>query len=133
MGTLVATGFMRGGKVLGGKDSLGGSDLAAFFRAFADGVKERGKAELGEKTILDVMEPAAVSAEKACGESGAEPLAVLDAAYQGAQEGWEDAKGMQAQHGRQAYYREKSVGKPDPGATAGLYLIEGMRNALKGE
>ncbi len=133
MGTLVATGFMRGGKALSGKSALGGSEMAAFFRAFADGVKERGKTEVGNKTILDVMEPAAVAAEKAAEETGADPVAVVGAAYEGAREGWEEAKGMQAQHGRQAYYREKSVGKPDPGATAGLYLIEGMLKSLRGE
>lgn len=133
MGTLVATGFMRGGKAVSGKSGLGAKDLAAFFRAFADGIRERGKTELGNKTILDVMEPAAVAAEKAASEPGADPVAVVNAAYTSAQQGWEDAKGMQAQHGRQAYYREKSIGMPDPGATAGLLIIEAMRTALQGK
>lgn len=133
MGTLVATGFMRGGKAVGGKESLDGADFASFFRAFADGIRERGKTELGNKTILDVMEPAAVAAEEAALQSGAEPAAVVSAACTGARQGWEDAKEMQAQHGRQAYYREKSIGKPDPGATAGVLIIEAMLNALTGE
>ncbi|TVR61452.1 MAG: dihydroxyacetone kinase subunit L [Spirochaetaceae bacterium] len=132
MGTLVATGFMRGGKAVSGKSGLEAKDLAAFFRAFADGIRERGKTELGNKTILDVMEPAAVAAEKAASEPGADPASVVDVAYTSAQQGWEDAKGMQAQHGRQAYYREKSIGMPDPGATAGLLIIEAMRTALQG-
>lgn len=133
MGTLVATGFMRGGKAVSGKTGLGATDLAAFFRAFADGIRERGKTEVGNKTILDVMEPAAMAAEKAASKPGAEPVAVVDLAYTAARQGWEDAKEMQAQHGRQAYYREKSIGKADPGATAGLLIIEAMRTAFHGK
>jgi phosphoenolpyruvate---glycerone phosphotransferase subunit DhaL len=133
MGTLVATGFMRGGKAVSGRSALGGNDVAAFFRAFADGIRDRGKTKVGNKTILDVMEPAAVAAENAAREPGADPVAVVDYACISARQGWEDAKGMQAQHGRQAYYREKSVGKVDPGATAGLLIIEAMRTVLHGE
>ena len=132
MGTLVATGFMRGGKAVSGKSALGAKDVAAFYRAFADGIRERGKTELGNKTIFDVMEPAAVAAEKAASEPDADPVAVVDLAYTSALKGWEDTKGMQAQHGRQAYYREKSIGKVDPGATAGLLIIEATRAALHG-
>ena len=133
MGTLVSTGFMRGGKAVSGKPELDGKDMAAFFRAFANGIRERGKTEPGNKTILDVMEPAAVAAEKAASEPGADPDAVVNAAYASARQGWEDAKGMQAQHGRQAYYREKSIGMADPGATAGLLIIEAMRTTLQGK
>ena len=134
MGTLVATGFMRGGKALSGKESIDGSDLAAFLRAFADGIKERGKTEVGNKTILDVMHPAAVAAEQAAATAdagSASPAFVLSAAAEAAQAGWEEAKGMLAQHGRQAYYREQSIGKPDPGATAGLFIIQAMLRAVQ--
>ncbi|MBU8913281.1 MAG: dihydroxyacetone kinase subunit L [Spirochaetales bacterium] len=130
MGTLVATGFMRGGKALAGKESIDGADLAAFLRAFADGIKERGKTEVGNKTILDVMHPAATAAEQAAAGL-ASPAGVLGAASGAAQVGWEEAKGMQAQHGRQAYYREQSIGKADPGATAGLFIIQAMLRAVQ--
>ena len=130
MGTLVATGFMRGGKELADKESIDGADLAAFLRAFADGIKERGKTEVGNKTILDVMHPAATAAEQAAA-GGAAPAGVLAAASEAAAAGWEEAKGMQAQHGRQAYYREQSIGKADPGATAGLFIIQAMLSAVQ--
>jgi phosphoenolpyruvate---glycerone phosphotransferase subunit DhaL len=136
MGTLVATGFMRGGKALAGKESIDGSDLAAFLSAFAEGIRQRGKTEVGNKTILDVMHPAAIAAEEVSSAGtpgGATPQAVLAAACDAARAGWEAAKGMQAQHGRQAYYREKSIGKPDPGATAGLLIIETMLRSVGGE
>lgn len=132
MGTLVATGFMRGGKALAGKEFLDGADLAAFLRAFADGIKERGKTEVGNKTILDVMHPAATAAEQAASAADASPAGVLSAASEAAEAGWEEAKGMQAQHGRQAYYREQSIGKADPGATAGLFIIQAMLRAVQG-
>src|SRR5215217_5042493 len=57
MGTLTATGLMRGGKALAGRDGLETEELLVFWRAFRDGVAERGKAKPGDKTILDVLEP----------------------------------------------------------------------------
>lgn len=49
MGTLTATGFMRGGKALGDADAIGATEMAAFWRAYADGIAERGKAKLGTR------------------------------------------------------------------------------------
>ena len=123
MGTLMATGFMRGGKAVVGKSEISVSDLAEYFQAFVAGIMERGKAKPGEKTIVDVLKPAADTLS----EHGAEDIALaLQKALQAAEQGLESTKEMIAQHGRIAYYKEKSKGHEDPGAMAGVILIKGF-------
>ena len=122
MGTLVGSGFMRGGKALRGKPALGAPELALFLDAFTEGLMERGKAKPGEKTIIDALHPAALAAQaQAQGGAGLVPAAA--AAAQAAQAGLEAATGMLAQHGRAVYYQEKSIGRQDPGATVGCLLV----------
>lgn len=129
MGTLVATGFMRGGKALKGKSQLAAADVAAFFRAFAEGIVERGRTQPGNKTILDVMDPVALALEQAAA-GGAALGSLPETARVAAAEGWEAAKMMMSQHGKAAIYREQTVGKPDPGATAGVLIVEGFVAAI---
>lgn len=119
MGTLIATGFMRGGKALKGKRAIDLPDMALFWRAFTAGIAERGKSKVGEKTILDSLDPAATALEGAIG-SLKEALA---SAKKAAQEGVEATKDMVAQHGRAAYYQEKSRTAQDPGATVGALIV----------
>lgn len=128
MGTLLATGFMRGGKAVAGKSELSLADVADLFDAFVNGLMERGKSKPGDKTIIDVMQPAAEALKSAGDVSLAEAFA---AAYDAAAEGLEKTKEMQAQHGRPAYYQEKTIGKPDPGGTAGLYIMQGFKEYLE--
>lgn len=123
MGTLIATGFMRGGKAVAGSDELTTEGLAAFFHAFVGGIMERGKAQPGEKTIIDVLRPAA----DALTAAGAADLApALAQALAAAQAGLEATKEMVARHGRGAYYGEQSRGKQDPGATVGVLVLKGF-------
>ena len=123
MGTLMATGFMRGGKAIAGKSELSGPDLADFFQAFVSGIMERGKAKPGEKTIIDALKPAADTLTDSRAENTA---TALQKALLAAEEGLESTKDMIAQHGRIAYYKEKSKGHEDPGATAGVILVKGF-------
>src|SRR5690625_2335748 len=58
VGPLYATGFMRGGNAIKGKSNLSDVDLAEFWTSFITGVKERSQAEIGDKTIIDTLEPA---------------------------------------------------------------------------
>ncbi len=123
MGTLMGTGFMRGGKAVAGKDELTSADLADFFQAFVTGIMERGKARPGDKTIIDALKPAA----DALSQNNAEaPDKALSMALAAAEKGLEATKNMIAQHGRIAYYREQSKGLEDPGATAGVILLKGF-------
>jgi dihydroxyacetone kinase-like protein len=123
MGTLMGTGFMRGGKAVSGKEEISTGDLAEFFQAFVRGIMERGKAKPGEKTIIDSLKPAADTLLELEGEDIAK---ALQEALRSSENGLESTKNMVAQHGRIAYYKEQSKGQEDPGATAGVILIKGF-------
>ena len=125
MGTLTATGFLRASKATEGKDALGTGDVAAFWRAYRDGVAERGKAKLGDKTLLDVLDPIAVTLE-AEAASGADLATALRATSDAAERALEATKAMSAQHGKAAAFREKTIGLQDAGATVGYLLIRRM-------
>jgi dihydroxyacetone kinase-like protein len=131
MGTLVATGFMSGGKAVMGKTALGGPEMAAFFEAFTSGVMQRGKSKPGEKTIVDVLLPAsqALSAAVLAGADMPEAFRRLRVA---AAEGRERTREMVAQRGRQAYYQEQSKGRDDPGAVACTYMLQGFCDHIAG-
>jgi dihydroxyacetone kinase-like protein len=122
MGTLMATGFMRGGKALKECTEMGVPEAAAFWQAFAGGIMDRGKSKPGEKTIVDSLYPAALSfeASAAAGETLSSAAAKAKTA---AEEGRDNTVGMVAQHGRAAYYQDKSKEIQDPGATFGAILV----------
>ena len=130
MGTLMATGFMRGGKAVKGQESMDAEGAAAFWKAFVEGIMERGKSKPGEKTIVDALFPAAEAFEKAA-SGGADLAACASAAADAAEEGLEQTKNMVAQHGRAAYYQEKSRDIQDPGATIGAILLRSFADHIK--
>lgn len=123
MGTLVATGFMRGGKAVAGESELDAASLADFFSAFVDGIMERGKSAPGEKTIVDVMKPAADAVVEHKDKTVDE---ALRAALTAAEKGLEATKEMAPKHGKIYYHQEEAKGRPDPGGTAGVYIIRGF-------
>lgn len=125
MGTLTATGFLRASKATEGKETLATPEVAAFWRAYRDGIAERGKAKLGDKTLLDVLDPIAVTLEAQAASDAALPQALATAAA-AALEALEATKLMSAQHGKAAAFREKTIGLQDAGATVGYLLINRM-------
>lgn len=128
MGTIMATGFMRGGKATGGKAELGSTDMAAFFQAFLEGVMERGKSKPGEKTVVDAILPALEAAKAAADKPLPE---ALEAILAGAEKGLEDSKAMMSQHGKAAVFREKTIGQEDPGCKAFCLMVKGFAEAVK--
>jgi len=131
MGTLTATGFLRGAKLLAGLDAIGTPEAAAFWRAFTTGIAERGKAKLGDKTILDVLDPVAGALEAAAA-SGAALAPAMKAATEAADEALENTKAMVAQHGKAAAFQQKTVGLQDAGATVGVLLVKTMSDFVGG-
>lgn len=123
MGTLMATGFMRAGKALKGKTEANVTDMAEFWRTFTEGVAERGNSKVGEKTIIDALDPA-VHKLAELASSGASLKEAMVAAKDAAFAGVEATKDMVAQHGRAAYYQEKSRTAQDPGATVGALVMK---------
>ncbi|TIV60736.1 dihydroxyacetone kinase subunit DhaL [Mesorhizobium sp.] len=128
-GPLYATAFMRGAAAVKGKTKLGADDAIAMFQAMAQGIKDRGKAELGEKTMVDAWQPAAeaAGAARAAGKSLADSLAVALAA---AERGAEATKDMIAAKGRSSRLGERSLGHVDPGAASAVTVIGAMAQSL---
>ena len=126
MGTLTATGFMRGGKAIGDCASMSTSEFATFWRAYHDGVVERGKAKPGDKTLVDVLGPITLSLETSASAGVALPEALVQAT-EAAANALEGTKTMVAQHGKAACFQEKSLGLQDAGATVGFLIIDTMR------
>lgn len=130
MGTLMATGFMRGGKALEAVSEIGTEQMAAFWTAFKNGVVERGKAQPGDKTVLDVLVPICTALDEAVVD-GAPLSSALDRAAKAAAEGLEATKAMVAQHGKAACFAQKSLGLQDAGATVGFFLIEAISGCVR--
>jgi dihydroxyacetone kinase-like protein len=129
MGTLVATGFMKGGKALEEKMVIQLGELAAFFTIFVKSIMERGKSVPGNKTFIDTLYPAAQALASAEQDHRSLAEGIQDA-YRAALTGLEDSKQMKAQHGRAAYYQDASIGRQDGGATVGVYIIEGFHRYI---
>jgi|SRR5690606_10577825 len=125
MGTLTATGFIRASKACEGVSELGAAEIAMFWRAYRDGIAERGKAKVGDKTLLDVLDPIAVTLEAQAAD-GASLQDALLAAAKAAENALEATKAMVAMHGKAAAFQEKTIGLQDAGATVGVLLISSM-------
>lgn len=127
-GPLYGTFFLRLGTAFGEHRSVPASELVVALRAGLDGVKQRGKAELDDKTMVDAMTPAVVSLE--AGVGGDDLHAALSAAAEAAAEGRDRITPLVARKGRASYLGERSANHQDPGATSTTILFEALRDAV---
>ena len=123
MGTLMAAGLMRAGKVLKGKTELSGADVAVLFEAYEAGVADLGKAKVGDKTFLDGFHPG-VEVLKAQVEAGASLEEAFGKAAEAAWNGFEHTTTMIAVHGRAATRGEASRSLKDPGAAVAALMMK---------
>ena len=128
-GPLYATAFMRAGAIVKGKQQLSDGDIVAIIQAMAKGIQDRGKAEPGEKTMVDVWHPASLAIGSAF-STGRSLVDCLDAALSAANAGAEATKSMIAAKGRAARLGERSLGHMDPGAASAVIIIAAMRFSL---
>ncbi len=130
-GPLYGTAYMEAAKVFAGKTEVNGEDFKSAMEAAIAGIQKRGKAEKGEKTMLDALMPATDAfSEKLAG--GASLVEALDGACAAANEGIEFTKTIAATKGRASYLGERSIGHQDPGATSLTMTLETIRDFLKG-
>jgi dihydroxyacetone kinase phosphoprotein-dependent L subunit len=122
-GPIWGTAILRAGAQLRGKDEFDHEDVVRALRASVEGIKARGKAELGEKTLLDALVPAIDTLEAESG-AGKAPAEVVRAMATTAREAAENTKPMQARRGRASYTGERSIGSVDAGAMAIAVLLE---------
>ncbi|MEZ5666497.1 MAG: dihydroxyacetone kinase subunit DhaL [Alphaproteobacteria bacterium] len=128
-GPLYATAFMRAGAAVKGKPALDDADMAAAFQAMAKGIQDRGKAEVGEKTMIDAWVPAAAAMAEAQA-AGRDFAAGLSAALEAARGGAEATKAMVATKGRAMRLGDRARGHVDPGAASAVTVIEAMARGL---
>ena len=130
-GPLYGTAFMKAGNVCKGKFELTDAEFVAAFDAAIGGIKMRGKAVEGEKTMLDALCPA-YNALKSAVDDGKNLVDALTDAVTAAAQGVEYTKTIIATKGRASYLKERSLGHQDPGATSSLYMLQAALKVLQG-
>lgn len=129
-GPLYGTFFMRAGAALQGKQELDGADLLKLLETGIEGVVQRGRAELGDKTMIDALVPA-VQALKTSLEAGGDLTHALEACAAAAEAGAQSTIPLIARKGRASYLGERSAGHQDPGATSAAYLLATLLEVVK--
>jgi dihydroxyacetone kinase-like protein len=126
-GPLYGTLLLQMGNALDGAATVDQAAFAAAWRQGVAGLQARGKAQLGDKTMLDALDPAVAALEAA-----PDLDAGLAAAAAGAKAGMEATIPLVARKGRASYLGERSVDHQDPGATSTWYLFQTAAEALAG-
>lgn len=121
-GPLYGTFFMRASAACANKAELGPADVVALFEAGLEGIVQRGKAELNDKTMVDAQKPA-LEAMKQALAAGADVKTILQKGAAAAEEGMKNTIPLQARKGRASYLGERSIGHQDPGATSSYLMI----------
>lgn len=129
-GPLYGTAFMKAGNVCKGKNELTAEEFAAALEAAVNGIKMRGKAVEGEKTMLDALCPA-LKALKDGLYGGKNLIDALQDGVNAAAAGVEYTKTIIATKGRASYLKERSLGHQDPGATSSLFMLQTALKVLR--
>ncbi len=129
-GVIFGSLYLAGAKDMAAKASLSAKDLADMEKKSLAAIQEIGKAEVGDKTMVDALAPA-VSAMEAAWNEGL--LAMLKAAEAAALQGVEDTKKYQAKFGRAKSLMERAIGYQDAGATSVSLIFQGMRDFVEGK
>jgi dihydroxyacetone kinase-like protein len=129
-GPLYGTLFMQAGTQAADKMELVGEDWADMLEAAINGVVMRGKAQLGDKTMVDALTPA-LSSLKAALANGAALSDALRQSADAAEQGMKDTIPMVAKKGRASYLGERSAGHQDPGATSSYLILDAAARLWK--
>ena len=127
-GPLYGTFFLQAAPGANGKNELTHAELSALFNAGLQGLINRGKAAVGDKTMIDALVPALKAFEPLANDSL--PVA-LDRAVAAAQKGADSTVPLVARKGRASYLGERSAGHLDPGASSSTLLLEALQRALR--
>ncbi|AXJ09573.1 dihydroxyacetone kinase subunit DhaL [Arthrobacter sp. PM3] len=128
-GPLYGTAFLRAATALGDTSDIDAPALAAALQAARDGIVARGKAESGDKTMVDAWTPAIEAAAVAAGNG--DVLKVLLAAADAAEAGAVSTDPMLARKGRASYLGERSIGHRDPGAVSSALILRAAAGAAE--
>lgn len=131
-GPLYGTLFLQMGTSAAGKSELSADDWAAALAAGVTGVQSRGKAELGDKTMIDALAPAVAALQAALADGSTFDDALRRSA-EAAEGGMKGTIPLVARKGRASYLGERSAGHQDPGATSSWLLVSGAAEAFAGQ
>ena len=124
-GPLYGTAFLRASAAIANKSELTSADVVAMLEAFLGGIIARGKASTGEKTMVDALTPALLTAKQALNE-GASLTDLTTRTAAAAEEGMKATIPMLATKGRASYLGERSIGHQDPGATSSWLILRSL-------
>jgi len=128
-GPLWGSALRSGGRVLGDEKTFDGAQLAEVLAAALASVKDLGTASLGDKTMVDALEPAVETLRSRI--AAGEPVAqAVDEAASAAEAGMRSTTPLQARKGRASYLGERSVGHQDPGATSTALILRALQRAV---
>jgi dihydroxyacetone kinase-like protein len=131
-GPVFGTIFSQLGSKAQGKEELTVADLARALRAALDAVKALGRAEVGDKTMVDALAPAVEALEHAA-DKGLDMRSALDQASRAAEEGARATATMRATKGRARYLGGRSIGHQDPGATSLSLIMRALAEAYRAD
>lgn len=129
-GPLYGTFFMRSGMAVGAKETLNREDLYELLKAGVDGIVQRGRPVLQDKTMFDAWSPA-LEALRAALDAGMELIPALTQAVAAAETGMKNTIPLQARKGRASYLGERSIGHQDPGATSSYLMLKTLLDTLQ--
>jgi|SRR5690625_1957513 len=131
VGPLYATGFINADKVVKGKSEVDDADLTKYWLAFINGIKDRGKAQVGDKTIVDTIDPAAKTLKTRFAETQ-DFLSAFEEAVLAGEKGKNSTIDLVSKIGRSSRLGERSKGAQDPGATSAYMILETFLKIIKG-
>jgi dihydroxyacetone kinase-like protein len=129
-GPLYGTFFMKSGMAVVSKEELTDEDLLELLTNGVDGILQRGRAQLQDKTMYDAWFPAIEALKKSIAD-GADTVAALGSAVDAAEAGMKATIPLQARKGRASYLGERSIGHQDPGATSTYLILNALLDAVK--
>lgn len=127
-GVIFGSLYLAGAKDMTPAEEIRPKELAEMERKSLQAIKERGKAEVGDKTMVDALEPAVIAMEE---NSNRSFLDMLKAAEAAAKQGVEDTKQYVAKFGRAKSLFERAIGHQDAGATSVWLIFQGMREYVE--
>ena len=127
-GVIFGSLYLAGAKGAEPSAVITGEDLTRMERKSLEAIQERGKAAVGDKTMVDALAPAVEAMEAHAGE---DLLSILKAAEEGARQGMENTKNYTAKFGRAKSLMERAIGHQDAGATSVYLIFQGMREYVE--
>jgi len=128
-GPLYGTFYMRAGMAVASRHELSDDDFLKMLAAGVEGIRQRGRPELGDKTMYDALAPALDALGTSLG-NGENVITALDKTVRAAETGMQATIPMQARKGRASYLGERSIGHQDPGATSSYLILKALLDVI---